>query len=228
MFTKLHPENATRAVRQKKKGPVDPGVGLRIRTLRLERRLTQAQLAGRDFTKGFISLVETGRTRISMRAAEILARRLSVGVTELFTTPSGELQAEAYRIEYGWDRIAIVRPANVYGPYDNFELGNAMVVPSLIRRALLGENPLSVWGDGSALRDFVHARDVAAGMLVALERGLGQPLNLGSGTGVSIQELVEVITGELEVKPEVVWDASKPSGDRGMMTRTHGGDPDRR
>jgi GDP-L-fucose synthase len=53
----------------------------------------------------------------------------------------GELQAEAYRIEYGWDKISIVRPANVYGPYDNFDPANAMVIPSLIHRAVSGENP---------------------------------------------------------------------------------------
>lgn len=126
----------------------------------------------------------------------------------------GELQAEAYRIEYGWDKVAIVRPANVYGPYDNFDPENAMVIPSLIRRALNGENPLTVWGDGSAIRDFIHARDVASGMMLALEHADGRPVNLGSGTGVTIREIVEIIIDNLEPKPDVVWDTSKPSGDR--------------
>ena len=49
----------------------------------------------------------------------------------------GELQAQAYEIQYGWDKISIVRPANVYGPYDNFDPENAMVIPSLIHRAYL-------------------------------------------------------------------------------------------
>lgn len=126
----------------------------------------------------------------------------------------GELQADAYRIEYGWDKIAIVRPANVYGPYDNFDLENAMVVPSILRRVVSGENPLRVWGDGSALRDFVHARDVARGMLLAMERLPGRPVNLGSGIGVSIRELVEVILKFADKEPDVVWDLSKPTGDR--------------
>jgi GDP-L-fucose synthase len=126
----------------------------------------------------------------------------------------GELQAEAYRIEFGWKEIAIVRPANVYGPYDNFDLDNAMVVPSLIRRVLSGEDPLCVWGDGSAVRDIIHADDVARGMLLALEHADGRPLNLGSGTGVTIRELVEVIREHTDLKPEVVWDTGKPSGDR--------------
>lgn len=125
----------------------------------------------------------------------------------------GELQAEAYKIEYGWDKIAIVRPANVYGPYDNFNPNNAMVIPSLIKRALDGENPLTVWGDGSPTRDFIHAKDVAQGMLFALEKGVGQPINLGSGIGVSIKEIVETITKNMKNKVEIVWDTSKPSGD---------------
>ncbi|MFC2059484.1 NAD-dependent epimerase/dehydratase family protein [Chloroflexota bacterium] len=126
----------------------------------------------------------------------------------------GELQAEAYKIEYGWDKIAIVRPANVYGPYDNFDPDNAMVIPSLIKRGMDGENPLVVWGDGSPIRDFIHARDVARGMLLALENITGQPINLGSGVGVAIRKIVEIIVSNLEVKPELVWDTSKPSGDK--------------
>lgn len=126
----------------------------------------------------------------------------------------GELQAEAYGIEYGWKNIAVVRPANVYGPYDVFEGENAMVVPSLIKRAVDGENPLRVWGDGSQIRDFIHAKDVARGMLFAAEKLPGQPVNLGSGTGVSIRNLVEVIVGCLDKRPEVIWDVSKPSGDK--------------
>lgn len=126
----------------------------------------------------------------------------------------GELQAEAYRIEYGWNDIAIVRPANVYGTYDNFDSNNAMVIPSLIKRALDGENPLVVWGDGSAIRDFIHAKDVARGMLLVLEKGVERPVNLGSGVGVTIKEIVEIIVNSMQIKPKVLWDTSKPSGDR--------------
>ncbi|MDO8436450.1 MAG: NAD-dependent epimerase/dehydratase family protein, partial [bacterium] len=126
----------------------------------------------------------------------------------------GELQAEAYKIEYGWDKIAIVRPANVYGCYDNFDPNNAMVIPSLIKRALDGENPLLVWGDGSSIRDFIHAKDVAKGMLFVLEKGAKEPLNLGSGIGFTIKEIVEIIINNMEIKPEVIWDTSKPSGDK--------------
>jgi GDP-L-fucose synthase len=137
----------------------------------------------------------------------------------------GELQAEAYRIEYGWNDISIVRPANVYGPFDNFDPENAMVIPSLIRRALDGENPLTVWGDGSPVRDFIHARDVAAGMLLAVEKGVTEPINLGSGTGVSIREIVEIVAANVTPRPAIRWDTGKPSGDAKRlmdMTRARG------
>jgi GDP-L-fucose synthase len=126
----------------------------------------------------------------------------------------GELQAEAYAIEYGWKQTSIVRPANIYGPYDNFDPANAMVVPSLIRRALSGEDPLTVWGDGSPIRDFIHAEDVARGMMLAVEKGITEPINLGSGKGVTIRELVEIIVAHLPKRPQVVWDTSKPAGDK--------------
>ncbi|MGD9726308.1 MAG: NAD-dependent epimerase/dehydratase family protein [Alphaproteobacteria bacterium] len=132
----------------------------------------------------------------------------------------GELQADAYRIEYGWDCISIVRPANVYGPFDNFDPANAMVIPSLIRRAVDGEDPLVVWGDGSPVRDFVHARDVARGMMIAVEKGIAEPINIGSGEGVTIREVVDLITANLERRPNVIWDTSKPAGDKKRLMDT--------
>lgn len=81
-----------RVVHQKAKGPIDPGVGLKVRELRTARGMTQAQLAGPDFSKGFISLLETGRTRISLRAAHILAARLGLEVTDLLSAPTADRQ----------------------------------------------------------------------------------------------------------------------------------------
>jgi GDP-L-fucose synthase len=125
----------------------------------------------------------------------------------------GELQAEAYKIEHGWDKIAIVRPANVYGPGDDFS-PNGMVIPSLIRRVVEGESPLVVWGDGSTVRDFIFSRDVARGMMLAIEKGADcTPMNLGSGDGVAIRDLVAALRNILDDPPEVVWDTDKPTGE---------------
>ena len=123
-----------------------------------------------------------------------------------------ELQAQSYQIEYGWENISIVRPANVYGPFDNFDPANAMVIPSLIHRALYEDGPLIVWGDGSAIRDFIHARDVAVGMMKCMEEGINTPMNLGSGGGVSIREVAETVA--MLTGKQIIWDTDKPSGDR--------------
>lgn len=125
----------------------------------------------------------------------------------------GELQLESYKIEYGFNNYSIMRPANVYGPFDNFDPKNSMVIPSLIKRAVDGENPFVVWGDGTPIRDFVHARDVARAMLFAVENKISEPLNVGSGKGIAIKNLVNFIIDNLPNKPDVVWDTSKPSGD---------------
>ncbi len=126
----------------------------------------------------------------------------------------GELQASAYREQYGWDRIAIVRPANVYGPFDNFDPKTAMVISALINRVVAGEDPLVVWGDGTAARDFVYSEDVAEGMLLALEKAANcTPVNLGTGVPVTIKELVEKVTRLAGKAPRVVWDTSMASGE---------------
>ena len=132
----------------------------------------------------------------------------------------GELQAQAYEIQYNWNKISIVRPANVYGPYDNFDPENAMVIPSLINRALSGERPLKVWGDGSPIRDFIYSDDVAIGMMKVVEKGYNKPINLGSGKGVRIKEIAETIASLMSDECEIVWDTSKPSGDNKRLMCT--------
>lgn len=134
---------------------------------------------------------------------------------------SAELQAKAYMQQKKvtkfypqiWGNITIVRPANIYGPHDNFDSINAMVIPSLIKRAVSGEDPFIVWGDGKPVRDFIHSRDVARGMIFAAQHASGTALNLGSGTGVTIKSLVETVLENVDRKPTVEWDVSKPSGD---------------
>jgi len=124
----------------------------------------------------------------------------------------GELQLEAARIEHSFSETFIIRPANIYGPWDNFDPKTAMVIPSLISRVVSGENPLKVWGDGSAIRDFVHSKDVARAMMFIVENNIHNPVNIGSGAGVSIKEVTDIITS---MKPglTIEWDISKPKGD---------------
>ena len=122
-----------------------------------------------------------------------------------------ELQVRAYQIQYGLENFAVVRPCNVYGPGDNFDPDNAMVIPSLMARVRHGEDPVVVWGDGSAVRDFAYSEDVAVGVVLALHHGTGgRPVNLASGIGYSIKELVDTL--QTVVPFNYVFDTRKAAG----------------
>jgi len=122
-----------------------------------------------------------------------------------------ELQIQTYKIQYGLDNFAVVRPCNVYGPGDNFDPHNAMVIPSLIYRIYHKEDPVMIWGDGSAIRDFAYSRDVAEGVILALYYGTNSSfVNLGSGKGYAIRELVETLHSFIDFNYE--FDKTKLSG----------------
>lgn len=121
-----------------------------------------------------------------------------------------ELQIHSYSEEFGTD-WAVVRPCNVYGPGDNFDPSNAMVIPSLMMKIKRGDSPVVVWGDGSAVRDFAFSEDIADGILLAAEHGTrGSFVNLGSGRGYSVRDLVETLQEFLVF--EAQFDSSLSSG----------------
>ena len=129
----------------------------------------------------------------------------------------GELQCQAYEKQHGKGICSIVRPANVYGPYDNFDPENAMVIPSLIRKAY--ENDIiEVWGDGSPIRDFIHCRDVALGMIHLVKNKVTDPVNLGSGSGITIKQIADIISKRFEKK--IIWQSDKPMGDHRRVFNT--------
>ena len=122
-----------------------------------------------------------------------------------------ELQIQAYKIQYNLDNFSIVRPCNIYGPGDNFDPNSAMVIPSLMYRIYHKEDPVLIWGDGSAIRDFAYSRDVAEGVILALYYGTKSGfVNLGSGKCYSIKELVETLDSFIDFNYK--FDTTKPSG----------------
>ena len=133
-----------------------------------------------------------------------------------------ELQAQCYEIENKWKNIYIVRPANVYGPYDNFDENNAMVIPSLISKAFKSKNKkLEVWGDGKPLRDFIFADDVARGMMTVVQKSFKKPINIGSGKAVSIKKIAEIISHNVPNSPlEITWKKEFASGDSKRLMST--------
>jgi len=128
----------------------------------------------------------------------------------------GELQVEAYKKEFNFESLHVIRPANIYGPHLNLNPKNSMVIGSLIRRIIEGENPLKVWGDGSNIRDFIYSEDVAEAMIKVIEKNINVPINIGSGKGTSIKNLVKTIVSSkyIKNKPSIIFDNSEPSGDK--------------
>ena len=121
----------------------------------------------------------------------------------------GELQLDCFETHYGLKNYSIVRPANIYGEYDEFG-EESTVIASLVKKGCHNDI-LSVWGDGTPIRDFIHAEDVARGILMSYENQITEPINLGSGDGVRIKDIASIVA--THYGKEIEYDTSKPNGD---------------
>jgi GDP-L-fucose synthase len=110
-------------------------------------------------------------------------------------------------------KVAIARPSAVYGRYDNFDPKTSHVIPSLIRRAVVKENPFVVWGTGDDVRDSLHVTDLVRGCLLLLEKhSNADPVNIAYGKGYSIKETIDIILKSAgHEHADVRFDATKPS-----------------
>ena len=147
----------------------------------------------------------------------------------------GELQAEAYAIEYGWDKISIVRPANVYGPYDNFDPENSHVIPGLIYRfhqAKVQNLPhVIIWGSGTVKREFLFVDDMVSAciQIMNLDKEIFEKystprcshINVGSGFELTVSELSEIIKKVVGYKGKIKFDKSKPDGSPRKLVDSH-------
>ncbi|ACL67764.1 NAD-dependent epimerase/dehydratase [Anaeromyxobacter dehalogenans 2CP-1] len=134
------------------------------------------------------------------------------------------VQSEAYRQQYGFHSVVLF-PVNLYGPHDNFDLRTSHVIPALVRKCVeareRGDKQIVVWGDGSASREFLHARDAAEGILDAAERyDRSEAVNLGAGFEIKIRDLVPLVARLCRFEGELVWDTTKPNGQPRRMLDT--------
>ena len=124
--------------------------------------------------------------------------------------------AQAYRAQYGLDAIYLL-PVNLYGPGDNFDPESSHVIPAQIRKMFeakqRGEREVVLWGDGSPTREFLYVDDCAEAITLAAKLYDGpDPVNIGTGSEISIRELAETIAELTGFEGELVWDTSKPNG----------------
>lgn len=139
---------------------------------------------------------------------------------------AGIKMCEAYRKQHGNDFFSVM-PTNLYGPHDNFDLETSHVLPALIRKFHeakgadgVEDKPVTLWGSGTPLREFLYVDDMADACVFAME----QPsetifevapdgiLNVGTGEDISIRELAELIRSIIDSESEIVYDSTKPDG----------------
>lgn len=124
-----------------------------------------------------------------------------------------------YNEQYKTNYISVM-PTNLYGPNDNYHPENSHVIPALIRRfheAKVSKKPyVELWGSGSPRREFLYVDDLADAVIFLMEKydftDIGEVVNIGTGTDVSIKELSEMISRVVGYRGELRWDTSKPDG----------------
>ncbi len=123
------------------------------------------------------------------------------------------VQSQAYRQQYGFNSIFLV-PTNLYGPGDNFDPRTSHVIPAMIRKFVeCQDREMKLWGDGSPTRDFLYVDDAADAIILAAEmHDSSDPINLGTGTEISMAYLAHVIRLMTGSSARIVWDPSQPNG----------------
>ncbi len=124
----------------------------------------------------------------------------------------GEILLEAYSVQYGYKKWTIVRPANIFGEYDDFS-GNGTLISSIVKKVYESEGEIEAWGDGSPIRDFVFGDEVARSLIKVYENSINDVINFGSGIEITIKDVVSEVIRASGKEISVKWDTSKPNGD---------------
>lgn len=135
---------------------------------------------------------------------------------------AGLKMIESYRRQYGCNYISVM-PTNLYGSEkDNYDLENSHVFAAMIRKiheAKVNNTILTLWGDGSPFREFLHVDDLADALLFLMNNyDSEQILNIGTGEDISIKELAEKMCNVIGYDKEIIWDSTKPNGTSKKLT----------
>jgi len=129
----------------------------------------------------------------------------------------GVKMCEAYRQQHGFNAISLM-PTNLYGPNDNFDFETSHVLPAMIAKfhAALDHSKyweVKLWGDGSAMREFLHVDDLAEACYVCMQKyDEAEHINVGTGEDVTIKELAETVANIVGYDRQINWDTTKPNG----------------
>jgi GDP-L-fucose synthase len=123
---------------------------------------------------------------------------------------------EHFRKQWGFDAISVM-PCNLYGPNDNFDEDHAHVMAAMISKFVnardTGKKDITLWGDGSALREFLYSDDAADALILCMNKYQGSDLiNIASGKEISLKDLADLIKNVTGYTGDIVWDTNKPTG----------------
>jgi GDP-L-fucose synthase len=125
---------------------------------------------------------------------------------------AGIKMCQAYREQYGFNAISLM-PTNLYGLNDNFDLETSHVLPAMIAKFHNAKESVTLWGDGSAMREFLHVDDLAEACYVCMQKyDEAEHINVGTGEDVRIWELANIISDVVSFSGEILWDFTKPNG----------------
>lgn len=131
---------------------------------------------------------------------------------------ANRLYDKEHRGDFNKTRFVSLMPCNVYGPADDFDLHSSHVMAALIRKIVDAKKhnlpKISVWGDGSARREFLYVEDLIDAMIWSMKNleKTDSFLNVGSGYDISIMELANIISSEAEYEGKIIYDTEKPTG----------------
>ena len=127
---------------------------------------------------------------------------------------AGIKMCQSYKKQYEFNAISLM-PTNLYGPNDNFDPNTGHVLPAFIRKFEEGKRvgKVTCWGDGSAMREFLHVDDLAEACFICMrDYNQSDIINIGTGEDVTIKQLAETIANVVGFDGEIEWDTSKPNG----------------
>ncbi|WP_172441794.1 GDP-L-fucose synthase family protein [Formosa algae] len=129
---------------------------------------------------------------------------------------TGVKACEAIRKQYNKDFVSLM-PTNLYGSFDNFDLKTSHVLPAMLRKfheaKAQGNTPVTLWGSGTPMREFLYVDDMAESVVFAVNNVLPEYLyNVGTGKDITIKELAETIQNVVGHEGEIIWDSEKPDG----------------
>ena len=124
---------------------------------------------------------------------------------------AGIKMCQSYREQYGFNAISVM-PCNLYGINDSFDLETCHVLPALIRKLHEG-GEVTLWGDGSPKREFLHADDLAEACYVCMDKyDESSHINVGVGEDITIKELAQMIAKVVGFSGEIMWNSDVPNG----------------